>query len=115
MITLIKDSIKITLILVGVSVIVLTLAGKVSWAEGFLLANIWSGLNFFFTIKILNIALLKQSKARLLLLLLVKFPLLYLAGFLILAARIFPYTSLLAGLLPILLVTGILKIWPRHN
>jgi len=111
----IKVTLKITAILAGVVLIVLAILGRFSWALGFLIANLWAIANLFLTIHLFKIALLERSKSKLTLMLLIKFPLLYLAGLLVLVLRIFPVSSLLAGLAPVLIAGGIVKIWPKSK
>jgi len=80
---------------------------------GFLIGAAWSATNLFFLIKLLKIAVLRGSKVKLSLILLVKFPVLYLIGLLILISRFFPTLSLLAGLAFSLLAAGLINIWPK--
>ncbi len=111
---LIKQSLRITSgLVIAISVIVFA-QGNFSWALGFLCAAAWSMVNFLLTIGLLKIAILEKSKAKLSLILLIKFPLLYLVGFLLLSSKKFPVSSLLLGVLPVILVTGALKIWPKR-
>ena len=85
------------------------------WLLGFLTAALWASINFFLTIKLLKVATLKESKKKLYLILAVKFPALYLIGFLILVSKFFPPLSLLAGLVTILAVTGVAGLWPKRT
>lgn len=84
------------------------------WILGFLFGSSWSMLNFLLTIKLLKIAILKQDKPRLTLFLLVKFPLLYLGGALILVYHIFPLWSLLIGILAGLFAIGVMRICKKN-
>jgi len=83
------------------------------YGAGILVGASWLMANFLFTLNLLEIAILKRPKQKLLLLLLIKFPVLYLLGFLILALKIFPAVSLLLGMSSILLVLGVLNIWSK--
>jgi hypothetical protein len=85
------------------------------WLAGFLIAGLWSAGNFLLTLSLLRIALLKQDKARLKVFLLLKFPLFYLAGAVILFLRLFPVSGLLAGLLAGPAAVVIFKRWKKSS
>ena len=85
------------------------------WFLGFLTAALWASVNFLLTVKLLKIATLKESKKKLYLILAVKFPVLYLIGFLILISKFFPAVSLLTGLVAILVITGVMGLWPKST
>lgn len=74
---------------------------------------VWSAANVYLTRHIIKIALLQGDKKRLALMLLVKFPVLYVGGFFILISGFFPLSSILLGLPVIFLVMGTVKIWPK--
>ncbi|MDD5595860.1 MAG: hypothetical protein PHY94_06435 [Candidatus Omnitrophica bacterium] len=112
---LISKSLKLTALLVILATGVLFIFQKFSWGTGFLLAAGWSIANLFLTARLLEIAILQKSKAKLSRILLLKFPFLYLLGLTILLSKKFPLFSLLAGLSPILIVTGALKLWLRRT
>lgn len=84
------------------------------WLSGFLVGLLWSAANFALTKGLLKMAVLKQEKSKLALFLLIKFPVLYLAGALILISRKFPVSSLLAGLTPIFIIILVLKLWKKN-
>lgn len=111
---LVKRSVNLTILLVAITSVILILAQKLRWSTGLLVATAWSIINFTLIINLLKIAILQKSKAKLTLLLLVKFPVLYLLGFFILISGFFPVSSLLVGLISILVVMGALKIWPKQ-
>lgn len=69
------------------------------WILGFLVGAAWSCANLYFIFRILRLALLKErlSRRSLIFLLTVKFPLLYIAGFAILSAKVYPIGGILAG------------------
>ena len=77
---------------------------------GFLTGAAWSLINLFLIINILKIAVLKKDKNKLALLLLLKFPGLYLVGYLVLTSRIFPVLSLLSGATVVLVLMGVIKL-----
>ena len=112
---LIKRAVKVNIILVLAVALVFAAMRKFSFSAGVLISAAWSMANFLFTINLLEIALLRKPKGKLLLLLLIKFPVLYLLGFLILVFKVFPALSLLLGLSSILLVLGVFNIWPKLN
>ncbi len=84
------------------------------WSTGFFAAAIWSIVNFILTMGLLDIAMLKRSRERAWLYLIIKFPVLYLAGFAILAGRVFPLTGILSGLLVTTVSIGVFKLWPKR-
>lgn len=106
---LLKKSLILTLGFVLATAVILTLFHKFSWAAGFLVGNLWSAANFLFMVNLFKLIVSKENKIKVIIMLLVKFPVLYLAGFLLFTYKIFPPLSLLAGLIPFLLITGIIK------
>ncbi|MDD4894365.1 MAG: hypothetical protein PHW54_03525 [Candidatus Omnitrophica bacterium] len=110
-----KKSIKLTILLFLAAALVLLLMDKPRFALGLVVSSAWSIINFVLLIKILEIAILHRNKEKLTLILLVKFPLLYLAGFFILTSKFFPAYSLVLGLGSILLIAGGNAIWPKHT
>jgi hypothetical protein len=108
-----RSFLKASSTLVLLIVIGLLLMRQWRFAFGFLIAALWSIINFFLLLKLLKISMLQQSKAKLFLILLLKFPVLYLIGLLILVWNFFPLASLLTGFAAILLVVGVVNIWPK--
>lgn len=85
------------------------------WLAGLLTGTCWSLVNFWFLFSLLKIGLTGQDKRKLYLILFLKFPVLYTAGFLILISGYFPLLSLLAGLGLGLLLAGATNIWNRRK
>ena len=85
------------------------------WVAGLTMAAIWSVVNFSLVIRILKIAVLKEPKTNLRRILMIKFPVLYLAGFWILNSRIFPTASILTGMGLALLLIGVVTVWPKQT
>ena len=85
----------------------------IRWAAGFVVGAAWSAANLFFTINILKISILKKDPRKLSALILLKFPVLYLLGFLILISKAFPIMSILTGLITVAITMGIFKLWPK--
>ena len=83
------------------------------WVLGLLTGAAWSAINFLLIVNILKVALLRKDKAKLFVMLLVKFPVLYLAGLLILISRAFPAVSLLVGAFLPLAVIGVIRLCPK--
>jgi len=108
-----KKAIKINTLLTLITALVLAVTGQLRWAGGFLTGSVWSTVNFLLLVNILKIAILEKEKKGLVPALLLKFPVLYLGGFLILTLEIFPVLSLLAGVSLILAVIGLVKLWPK--
>lgn len=86
----------------------------VCWTLGFLVAGLWVVTNFILMVKLLKIAALQKSRRNLYIILILKFPVLYLLGFAILISKVFPISSLLAGLAIGLVITGIVRLWPKR-
>jgi hypothetical protein len=108
-----KKSVKYTATLVLVICAVLVIMDKWVWAGGFIIGFAWSIADMVLTFRLLRIAILKEEKSKLYAILMLKFPVLYLAGFLIVMLRVFPVWSLLLGLLPIFPVMGVVKLWSK--
>ena len=85
------------------------------WSAGLALAVIWSTVNFSVVVKILKIAVLREPKTNLRRILMIKFPVLYLAGFWILNSRIFPTASILTGMGLALVLIGVVTVWPKQS
>ncbi|MDD5085674.1 MAG: hypothetical protein PHE61_06500, partial [Candidatus Omnitrophica bacterium] len=104
---------NVALILMAVIFVATAITVGIKWAAGFTIGSAWSLVNFLVTLSLLKIGILEKSKSKLLLILLVKFPVLYLVGFLVLILRFFPASSLLTGLALPLAVAGGIKLWPK--
>ena len=85
------------------------------WTAGLTIAAIWSVVNFSLVIKILKIAILREPKTNLQRILMIKFPVLYLAGFWILNSRIFPTASIITGMGLALVLIGVVTVWPKQS
>jgi hypothetical protein len=88
--------------------------GHGRWAAGVWVAVIWSVVNFSLVLRILEASILKDTKTNIGRILLVKFPVLYLAGFWILNTRVFPPISLAAGMGITVLIIGVVNVWPKR-
>lgn len=101
--------------LAGVAIAVaLFLMREIGWAAGLMIGIIWSVLNYSLTLNLFEIAMLQKDPKRMSRTLMIKFPVLYLAGFFILQSRLFPVMSILAGIGLTLLVIGVVSIWPKR-
>ena len=78
------------------------------WSAGVLTGAAWSIINFLLLVVIMKAAMVERNRKKVLWLLLIKFPVVYLVGFFILVSRVFPPISLLAGASGILLAIGAL-------
>lgn len=85
------------------------------WACGVLVGYGWIFLNSFFLFQLLEMSFLPGTKRkdRILFLSILKFPVLYVAGFFILQSRVFPVLSVLAGLT--LFFLAFFAAWLRLN
>ncbi len=83
--------------------------GRIVWASGVMVGAFWVLLNVFFLFQLFEMSmnLREPKKGRILLLSVLKFPVLYLAGFFILKTRFFPVLSLLTGLTLFFMVLAI--------
>ncbi len=110
---LLRKTIKINIVFVLIMALVFALRQQYAFSAGLLVGALGSTANFYLTLNLLEIAVLHKSKKKLLLLLLINFPVLYLLGFLILICKLFPILSLLIGISSILLVLGVSSVWPK--
>jgi len=85
------------------------------WLFGFLTGAAWSWINFLLILEIFKIILLRKEKTKLFIMLLLKFPVLYLGGFLLLIWRVFPVISLLSGAALVLMVTGVIRLCQKAS
>ena len=102
---LLLRSVKITAVLMLITSVVLAMFRQWLWLSGFIVGNSWSILNFLLLAKLFKMAIQKKPKHKIFLILLLKFPVLYLAGFFILVTKFFPVWSLFCGLMTIIAVT----------
>ncbi|MDP2942498.1 MAG: hypothetical protein Q8O36_03185 [Candidatus Omnitrophota bacterium] len=109
-----KRVINLIALTVAVASVVLIAMGRLSWATGLLASTAWSVINFLLLMNIFGIAMLQKSRKKLLAVLLIKFPILYLIGYLILSSKLFPLSSILTGLIT-LIILGVVTIWPKQT
>ncbi len=109
-----KRAINLIALAVAVASVALIAANRLSWATGLLVSTAWSIINFLLLTNIFGIAMLQKSRKVLLAVLLIKFPVLYLIGYLILASKLFPLSSILTGLIT-LIILGVVTIWPKQT
>jgi hypothetical protein len=107
----IRKPVRVNIFLVAIAVLVCVAMRKFSFGAGILVGASWIMANFLLTINLLEIAILKRTSKKLLLLLLIKFPVLYISGFLIVFWKLFPTLSLLTGMSIAMLVLGVSGIW----
>lgn len=97
-----NTSILAALLTLGAAAAVLGFKGLDAWrwAAGFLVGGAWMFFNFFFLFRLLRISLreVPAKSDQVLLLSILKFPVLYLSGFLILKNQVFPAYALVGGL-----------------
>lgn len=105
-------SVKLTAILIVSASTSLALFHRTPWAIGLLLGSAWSIANLLSIVGILKIATLQKPDKKLALILFLKFPVLYIIGFIILVSRLFPVSSLLTGLFSVVIIIGMSKLWP---
>lgn len=114
-----KENIKRTFIFAAIATIAiagfLISRNEISWAAGLAISVLWSMLNFTLTVGLLETAILKRSGAKLTAILMVKFPVLYLAGFMILTRGWFPAMSLMAGISLAIMTIGAVYLWPKRT
>ncbi len=85
------------------------------WACGILIGYFWIFLNSYFLFQLLEMSFTPgpKRKNRVLLLSVIKFPVLYIAGFFILTTRVFPVAAVLLGLTLFLL--AFFLVWIKLN
>ena len=85
------------------------------WSCGLLIGYFWIFLNSYFLFRLLEMSFTPgpKRKNRILLLSVIKFPVLYVAGFFILTTRVFPIYSVLLGLTAFFL--AFFALWVRSN
>lgn len=93
----------------------LFMRGERLWAAGVCVSAVWGLVNFALTVKLLEAAVLKSPGANVGRILLIKFPVLYLAGLLVLIHGTFPPLSLLSGLTITMLSVGMVYLWPKRT
>ena len=91
--------IKSSLILAALIFLLVTFYHKFNYAAGILVGCGWGCLNLYFLTNLITQATTPRgiNKKRIVLLVLVKFPLLYVSGYILLRVKYFPVTSLLVG------------------
>lgn len=109
----VRRLIKLALISSIAISIILALMGKFIFLGGFLTGTAWSMINFILVINILKAVLLQKDKKQISVMLLIKFPVLYLSALLILVWNIFPVFSMLLGITLVFVIIGALRLWPR--
>lgn len=87
---------------------------EVAWASGLMVGVIWSVANYSLTINLFEVALLQKDPKRLTRALMIKFPVLYLAGFFLLKCRFFSPMGILAGVGIALFVIGMVNLWQKR-
>ncbi len=99
--------IRTSLIVSALIFLFVAVYGRFYFGLGLLLGTVWGSLNLFFITQTVTEAfsLKKPNKGKLILILLVKFPLLYSAGYVLLRIKYFPVESLLVGFTMIFLIT----------
>ena len=103
-------------ILSAAAALVLFFLGHWPWALGVLVSAFWIFLNSFFLFQLLEMSFSPakdKPKERVLILSILKFPVLYVAGFFILKSRFFPIYSILLGLTLFMLAFSL--VWFRFN
>jgi CHASE2 domain-containing sensor protein len=99
-----------------IAAVALSATGRSLWAWGVLASACWAFLNSYFLFRLLDISMqahIEKRNDKILLLSVLKFPVLYMAGFFILKSRFFPILSILAGLA--FFVAALVLVWVRSN
>jgi hypothetical protein len=100
---------------VALAAVAFLAAGRASGAAGALVGGFWIFLNSFFLFQLLAMGMNSRHrpKDRILLLTVLKFPVLYVAGYFILKAHFFPVSGILAGLTAF--IAAFVFQWIRMN
>lgn len=107
-----KDVWKIGMGASAILSVVLAASGRTPWAGGVMIGALWMAVSLYLLVQILAITAGAGRKDRLAVLAMLKFPVMYLTGFLILKSRFFPVVSIVAGLTLVLAVFA--YAWLRH-
>jgi hypothetical protein len=100
--------------LAALAAVAFAAAGRISAALGVCVGAAWMFLNFFFLFRLVAMSVAPPTDKigrRLAVLSVLKFPVLYVAGYFILASRYFPVESLVAGLTAF--VAALAVLWGR--
>jgi hypothetical protein len=98
---------RTSLIVAVISFLFISVYYNFPFGLGLFLGTTWGCLNLFFITQLIieAVSLKKPSKGKIILILLVKFPLLYFAGYILLWLKYFPAESLIIGFTLIFAVT----------
>ena len=109
-----KRLIVITAAVSAVATLILFVWQGISWSLGYLVGALWMTANLLLTFNLWKVLLLRQPKAKVPLVLFIKFPVLYMIAYFILVSKQFPAESLLTGLGMTLLTLGGLVVCPKQ-
>ena len=109
------EFLKVNLGLIAMAASLIIFKGGYTWVLGFVMGAVWSLMNFLLIFHSLNIFMLQRDRKKLPLILLLKFPVLYICGYVILALKIFPPMSFLLGFTLVLFSAGVLTACPRRT
>lgn len=98
-IAFLSRTLRASLILTALALLLFSYYKGTSWALGFALGSLWSVANFYLLgqLVVRSLTLSERSWSAIAVLALVKFPLLYLAGYLVLRQTAYPVTAPLFG------------------
>jgi hypothetical protein len=105
MATVIKCARNSAVLTLAVSMIIFLFKG-LPWASGFLAGGVWASINFVILARVLEAIVMRKGTGGLGLLLAVKFPALYAAGYFLLVWGYMPALALVAGLSFVLFSMG---------
>ena len=94
----VKRTMRISFLGAAVIALFAMARGHTGWAAGFLVSVMWSVINLSLLVSATEMLVIKPAPSKLSTTLLVKFPLLYAAGYFILRYRLFPLQSILSGI-----------------
>lgn len=98
--------------------VLLACIGRSGWIPGVIVGAVWSTINIIFTIRIFRAIILREARKRIMVFLLIKFPLLYIGGALLLVYRVVSIGGFLVGLGVIFPALGVAFLWKSklsHN
>ena len=111
-----KSTATAALVLTAAMAAVALCLAQWNWAGGVAVGALWLTANLFFLVQLLEMGFtphIKRQNDKILLVSILKFPVLYVAGFFILRSQVFPVSALLAGLTAVVTALGL--SWMRLN
>jgi len=85
------------------------------WLGGFAVSSSWVAINFLLYVALFDVITSEKNSRKISVLLILKFPVLYLIGFFIIASKMFPAGSIFTGIILTSAVGIGVKLWPSRT